>query len=342
MKQKGINLKTESYHISKVYDFLTEDNFLPIYFIFGTDTYEIDKITNDIISTLSEFISSDFDTEIAKLDKKDSLDSYINSALTFPFYGDKKLVVIKNLENAADKKALVEYVNSPSDFTFLVITYNEKIPNFNTEPFKTIFSNGWAFEAREMRPDELKKWVVNEVKKLKLSIDLGDAAALVEIVGENKKTLEQELKKLSSFLGEGKKITFELINTIASETKEYNIFNLLDAISSNQKERVLSIGYNLLFHGNHLLVILSTLNKYFITIMQSIELVKKNIPQKEAAAKADVSEYFYSNCLKATNFRSDKNIAKALNALIEADLEVKSTNLDQKIIFTKLVALLFS
>ncbi len=342
MKQKGTNLKAESYHISKVYDFLTEDNFLPVYFIFGADTYEIDKATNEIISTLSGFISSEFDTEIVRLDKKDTVERYINSALTFPFYGDKKLVVIKNLENAADKKALAEYVSSPSDFTFLVITYNEKIPNLNTEPFKTIVSNGWAFEAREMRPDELKKWVVMEVKKLNLSIDIDDAAALVDIVGEDKNTLEQELNKISNFLGEGGKITLELINTIASETKEYNIFNLLDAISSNQKDKALSIGYNLLFHGNHLLVILSTLNKYFITIMQSIELIKKNIPPKEAAAKADVSEYFYTNCLKATNFRSDEKIDKALKALLEADLEVKSTNLDQKIIFTKLVAKLFS
>jgi DNA polymerase-3 subunit delta len=342
MKQKGTNVKAEAYHISQVYDYLTEESFLPIYFLFGTDTYEIEKAADDIIQSLDGQISSDFDKEIIRLDKKEEIDKYIASALTYPFGGDYKLVVLKNLENAADKKALTDYVSNPSDFTYLVITYNEKISSLSSEPFKTIIANGWAFEAREMKTSDLINWVIKEVRKYKLSIDYEDAEALVDIVGESKNRLEQEIKKFFNYLGENKKISTELIHSLASNTKEYTIFNLLDAISSGQKDKVLLIGYNLLYNGNHLLMILATLNKYFITIMQSIELVKKDVPVKEAAAKAETSEYFYKNCLKAVAFRNEKRILKAINALLNADLAIKSTNLDQKVIFTQLVGELFS
>ncbi len=342
MKQKGISVKAEAFHITQVYDYLNEESFLPVYFIFGADTYEIEKTADDVIQTLSSQITSDFDKEIVRLDKKEEIDRYIASALTYPFSGDYKLVVLKNLENAAEKKVLTEYVINPSEFTYLVITYNEKISSLNTEPFKTITNKGWAFEAREMKGTDLINWVIKEVKKNKLSIDYEDATLLVEIVGESKNRLDQEIKKFFNYLGENKKITNELINSLASNTKEYSVFNLLDAISSGQKDKVLSIGYNLMYNGNHLLMILATLNKYFITIMQSIELIKKDISPKEAAAKAETSEYFYKNCLKAVAFRNEARILKAINALLAADLAVKSTNLDQKVIFTQLVGELFS
>jgi DNA polymerase-3 subunit delta len=342
MKQKGTFVKAEAFHISQIYEHLSDSSYLPVYFIFGADSYEIEKAADDVIQALSPLINSDFDKEIVRIDKKEEIDRYIASALTYPFSGDYKLVVLKNLENAADKKVLTEYVSNPSEFTYLVITYNDKISSLNTEPYKTIASEGWAFEAREMRGTDLINWVIKEVKKNNLSIDYDEAIALVDIVGENKNRLEQEIKKFFDYLGENKKISIDLINSLASNTKEYTIFNLLDAISSGQKEKVLLIGYNLMHNGNHLLMLLATLNKYFITIMQSIELVKKDFSPKEAAAKADTSEYFYKSCLKAINFRSEQKIQKAINALLSADLAVKSTNLDQKVIFTRLVGELFS
>ncbi|MFH0734877.1 MAG: DNA polymerase III subunit delta [bacterium] len=340
-KKDSYSVKVEAQHLTKVYDFLTEENFLPVYFLFGADTFALEKTVDDVIKSIEPFVASDFDKEVLRLDKKQEIGAVISSASTYPFGDGKKLIVIKSFENVADKKILNEYISNPSPFTILVITHNDKISSLASDPYKTMALEGWMFEARELKGLELINWVIREAKLKQTSISNDDAAALIEIVGEDKNLLEQELIKFYNFLGSDKKITFDLIKNLASNTREFTIFNLLDAIGVGNKEKALITGYNLLHNGTHILMMLSTLNKYFITIVHSKELIKKDLQPKEAALKADVSEYFYKSCLKASFFRSEYKVNKAIKALLNADLSVKTTNLDPKTIFTLFIAEIF-
>lgn len=342
MKKKESGTKAEALHISKVYDYLDEKNFLPVYFLFGADTFAIEKTADDIIKAVDPFVGTDFDKEVVRLDKKQEINGLISSASTYPFSDGKKLIVIKSFENVADKKVLNEYIENPAPFTVLIITHNDKIQSLSSNPYKTMAIEGWMFEARELKGADLVNWVMKSAGEKKVSITYENAAVLIETVGEDKNLLEQELNKFYNFLGANKEIDLELINRLASNTKEFTIFNLLDALAVGDKDKALRIGYNLLYYGTHLLIMLSTLNKYFITIVHSKELIRKDIQPREAALKADVSEYFYKSCLRATYFKSEERVNKAIKALLKADLSVKSSGLDPKTIYTLLIGEMFS
>jgi DNA polymerase III delta subunit len=72
--------------------------------------------------------------------------------------------------------------------------------------------------------------------------------------------------------------------------------------------------------------------------MRIIELRTKRISDKDAASEAELSYYYYINCKRATFLLNEKRLMKAVEALLNADIKVKTTSTDEKIILTILVS----
>ena len=81
-----------------------------------------------------------------------------------------------------------------------------------------------------LREGELYQWLTREARHLGKNLTLAAAQRLVEMVGDNLAELSQELEKLALFAGPENTLTPALVTQLASHSRTYNIFALVDAL----------------------------------------------------------------------------------------------------------------
>ena len=336
-----MNSRTENKNALSIYSLsnnLSAKKILPIYFFFGVDMYAIDEVVKTLESVVSPLITSDFDKDIIRVEKKQRISEILDMAYAFPFGSGRKLMIVKNFENISDKKEFLSYVENPSETTILVLIQKGKITNLKSVPYNLLAERKYLFEAKELKGTDLIKWAISKANKLDIKLSSENAYALVEIVGEDKSLLEMHLNKFINYLGKNKELTFETIKKLSSLTKEYNIFNLQDALGRGEEAKALQIVFNLLNTGQNLTMIISMLTKFISVIAQSIELDMRKIPDNNAAKAIEVSVYYYRKCKNAKFFRAENRLFKAAEALFNADLTLKTTSADNKTIGAKLIS----
>lgn len=326
--------------LPSIYDiakFIKPEQMLPVYFFCGEDGFTIDNAVKAVEKACVPLVKNDFDREVINLDKNSSFSNVTDLALGFPFGDGKKLIIAKNFNSVKDKGILTDYLRQPAAFTILVITHADKISDVEKEPFKTLYEMGYLFEARNLDAEELAGWLVKHAKRCQLKLSTENARALVEIVGEEKGLLEMHIQKFADFLGEGGEITFEIIKKLSSSTKEYSIFDLQDAIGAGHKGRALEIGYNLLDCGKEIIFIMAMLTKYIKTISQATELIKDQTNDFQAAKMLKISYPYYLGCKKARIFMNFESLRRAADALLNADISIKTSAADPRTILMVLI-----
>lgn len=314
----------------------------PVIFMCGEDTYAIDGAVKLLIEAIEPMIGSDFDKEIISAEKKTSAQQIIDLLLSFPFGGSKKLVVLKDFSNIDDKKKFTEIINSPPEYLYLIITQPGKVNATKIEPYASLHNKKYMFEAVKLKQHELADWLVKHAKKNKTNLSYENALALTEIVGEEKSLLEMQMQKFYDNLGEGKEITFDIITDLASSTRKFTTFNLLDAIGSGNKSKALEIAYNLIENGTEIGQLISMLNNYCLFNAQWMELSKKGIDLAEAAKRADVNYFYFKNSVSKNIFKNENRLLKASGALLNADITIKTTSTDHKTVLSILISEMIS
>lgn len=313
----------------------------PIYFFFGEDSFSINSAIKIVEQKVQPFITSDFDKEIINVEKKENISALIDLCYTFPFGSEKKLIIVKNFENFSNKKLLVEYIKQTNDATILVIANYSQISSLSSEPFKSLLDKKWIYEAKELKGLDLEKWVKNRCKEIKLLINDENIKTLIEIVGEDKSLIDMQLQKFRSLLKDGSQIDEKVIIDLTSKTKEYSIFDLMNALGKGHKKNAINIINNILESGKEMTFILSMLTKYFSVIAQSIELHQRKISDEDASKAIGTSKYFYYNCKNATFFKDEQKLLNAINVLYDIEIKLKTSVTDQKTLAFMMISEIF-
>lgn len=319
----------------------TAEKALPVYFFCGTDTYAIDTEVKELIKSFEKLVLSEFDKETITSEKKDSIESLVDLAYSFPFGGGKKIIIVDEFKNFSNPKDLKKYIDNPCETTILIIKGPEKV-NTLSEPYKTLAVKGYIFQANSLKGLQLASWLKNKADKAGIKISQESAALLVEITGEEKSLLEIQLIKLNDYVGDGNEITAESIRNFASATKEYSIFDLQDALSAGNKTQSLKIIDNLISKGTEISMIISMLSKFILTITRAKELQKSNLSDDQAASKLSVARYYYIKCKTSKYFNRFERLQTAVQALLSADLKLKTSAMNPKLIAGLLIAEIFN
>jgi len=309
--------------------------FKPVYYFFGEDSYNLSFALHTLEESFKPMISSEFDKETIYSEDR-SINDIIGLATAFPFGSEKKLIIVKEAEKIRDKKPLKDYADSPADFTVLVFFHNGSITNIGTQPFKTLAENNFLYEAKELKGKNLIDWLINLAEEKGKVLSEENAQVMVDIVGENRSMLEVQIEKLFVFLDK-KEITIESIQQVSSELKQFNIFDLQNAVGLKDKAKSLTVAYNLLDNGAEPTFIIAMLTKYFTGLAKILELKSKNVPDSEAARIVGTHPFYYRNYVKARTLFSDAKLVEVFRALLKADVSIKTTSTDNKTIFAILI-----
>lgn len=332
-------IKTPS--ILDVIPSIVKGNLKPVYYFYGEDYYLLQNALNAVETSAAPFITSDFDKETFYGEGK-SLDEIISFASAFPFGSEKKLIIVKQFEKVKDKKPLKQYAESPVDFTVIVFIHDGAISNLSSEPYKTLTEQNFIFEAKELKGKNLLKWLTGHVGKKGKRITEENAQMLMDISGESRSMLENQLEKIITFMNKESEITFEHIQALSTKLKQYSIFDLQNSIGKKEKDKALTIAFNLLDNGAEPVFIIAMLTRYFTGIARVGELTKMNMAPQQAARIVGTHPYFYKDYQQARITYSDENLTNIFRALLHADLSVKTTSADDKNIITVLISEIIS
>lgn len=311
--------------------------FKPVYYFFGEDAYNLSFALHTLEESFAPLLSSDFDKETIYSEDK-PINEILGLASAFPFGSEKKLIIIKEADKIKDKKPLKEYASSPTDFTVLAFFHNGSITNLNSEPYKTLYNNNFLFEAKELKGKNLIDWLINVAEEKGKNLSEENAQVLIDIVGENRNMLEDQLEKICVFLNKKTDITIESVQQVSSELKQFNIFNLQNAVGLKDKSKSLTIAYNLLDNGAEPTFIITMLTRYFTGLSKITELKSKNIPDMESARIVGTHQYYYPGYVKARTLYSDQKLVEVFRSLLKADVSIKTTSADNKTIIALLIS----
>ena len=305
--------------------YIKDDSLLPIYFLFGEDSFTINNAIKAIEKKIAPLVASDFDRESITITKDGSVSQIVDLSYSFPFGDGKKLIVAKGFNELKEIKTFSSYVKDPAEFTVLVISqYSKKAP-LNQEPYKSLFANKNIFEARELEGAELTDWMFKKAKAEKLNLTKEAGELLIEMVGENKGILEMQLSKIATYSKHEEEITLEIIQKLAEVTKEYSVFDLQKAMEKGDKGKAISYAYNLLSSQNDLVFIIAMLTRFVTTHSRVLEL--QTLPESEGQKEFGKRYYF----LKKSNYMSnEKRLKNAARALLDADIRLKTSGIDDK------------
>jgi len=319
---------------------LKQKKILPVYYLFGEDSYSVDITFEAIEKAVQPFITSDFDKEVL-YGENQSFTNIIGLASTFPFGSEKKLIIVKQAEKLKDKKEkkeIVSYFESPAEFTVLVFLHEGTITNPTSEPYKTLANQGYLFEAKELKGKSLIDWLISTVEKSGKTISYDNAQLLTDISGENRNTLESQLEKIFIYVGDNKEITIESIRGLSTSLKQYTIFDLQNAIGKKNKSAALKVLFNLLKNGMEPIQVIAMLNKYFTSLARLNELTTSNTNEFQVARIMGTHPFYLKDYYNARKMYSDKHLTDAFSALLKADLSIKTTSLDDYTLLSVLIA----
>ena len=309
---------------------------LPIYFFFGEDSFGIENAVNTIEAAVKPMIGSDFDRETFQGEEK-SVVEVIDFATAFPFGSGKKFILLKDFDKLKDKKALASYAASPPDFTILAIVNNGPVSSAATEPLKTLAEKNYMFEAKELKGNTLVNWLIDFTAAKGKTLTPENAQLLMDISGENRNLLESQLEKIFIYLGDVHEITIDSIKALSTQSKEFTIFDLQNAIGKRNKSRSLKIALNMISKGAAATYLVHMLTRYFTGLVRVNELTEKKIPNQAAARIVGTHPFYYKDYLEARKIYSDNQIINAASALLKADISIKTSSADEKTILTILI-----
>ena len=316
---------------------INKNNLLPVYYFFGEDSFSLNIGLKAVERAVEPFISSDFDKETFYGENR-TLSEVLDFASAFPFGSEKKLIIFKEFEKVKDKKNLSSYLKSPPEFTVMVLIHNSSITGFKSEPFPSLVEKNYIFSAKELKGDHLLNWIINYCEEAGKYLSKENAGVLVDIVGEDRNLIESQLEKIFTFIGEKKEISINDITSLSTELKEHNIFDLQNAVGKKDKALAVKTAYKLLEQGKEPTFIIYMLTRYFTGISRINELREKKIPENVAAGIVGTHPYYYKNYLNARMIYSDRDLYRASEALLKADLLIKTTSTDYKSVLALLLA----
>jgi DNA polymerase-3 subunit delta len=345
VKKGSAMAKRKKLNAINIYDikkYLNKEKPLPIYYFFGKDNFAKDAVVKMVLDNYSGLVLSDFDRETIECSKNTTIDQIVSLASAFPFGGEKKIVVVKNFEQIKNKKTFLSYVQSPSDFTILVILDNSETL-YETELSRELNNNRYIFQAAGLSGRNWNDWIISRARELKLKISGINSQLLLELVGEDKSLLLRQLEKFADYLGEDKEITKELITELASKTKGYTIFDLQEAVMAGDKAEALKIGKNILNSGVDIGMIVNSLANFIYLTALSYELKRTENNANKEAGKLHQHPYYYGKARNAKYFSTNgiMKLERVFSALLNADLSIKTSAADSETVFVSLISGMF-
>lgn len=312
-------------NFKQIMDELKSGTYHPIYFLMGEEPYFIDIITKYIAENalppeqhaFNQLVMYGKDVTAAQID---------DTARRFPMMSDRLVVIVKEAQNIKNINNLVYYVQKPLNSTVLVINYKYKSIDKRKKLYKALKKNGVILESKKLYENQIPLWISNYLEEKEFSIEPLASRLLVDNLGSDLEKIANELNKLIIILKKGSKINTVHIEENIGISKDYNVFELQNALMNRD---IIKANRIVKYFGDNpkstpLVMTINSLYYFFSKILIIYSLKDKS--QQSVATALKVHPFFAKNYLKAVQTFNLNKLVYIISVLREYDLKSKGVN----------------
>lgn len=262
--------------------------FKPIYLLMGDEPVFIDKIANALTNDVLSESEKSFNLTIL-YGRDTKADVAVTACRRFPMMSDYQVIVIREAQDMSNLNQMDIYFKSPLKSTILVICMKGKTMDKRSAAYKEVVKNAEVFESFLFYDNEIPEWIALESKAKGLTLQDKASILLSEFLGNDLSKISHELEKLKTVLPpDRKQVTAEDIERNVGISKEYNVFELCNAIGSRDFAKAYKIAdYFAKSPKDHPFVM--TIGQLYTFFTKVLKLQMLNFSAKRPGGKA-VSE----------------------------------------------------
>ena len=312
--------------VVKIVNDIKNGNIKPIYFLMGEESYFIEKLSQYIEDTLLSEDEKGFNQTVL-YGRDVTIEEVVSTAKRYPMMAERQVVIVKeaqDLSRTIDK--LESYVENPMMSTVLVFCYKYKTLDKRKKMTKLLDKVGVVLESKKLYENQVGDWIKHVLSGKSYTIEPKANAMLVEFLGSDLSKISNELEKLQIILPQGSTITPKHIEENIGFSKDFNNFELLNALGSRNQLKAYQIVQYFAENqkANPLVVTTSTVFGFFVKILKYHGLKDKN--PRNAATVLGVSPYFLKDYDVALKNYPMRKVSQIVTTLRELDIKSKGVN----------------
>jgi DNA polymerase-3 subunit delta len=246
---------------------------------------------------------------------------------------DRRAVVVRSAERIRNAEPLLAYLKSPSPTTVLVLLSAK--PDFRLKLFQALKAAGSVVECKTPYDSAIPAWIESEAARRGKSITPGAAALVHVAAGRSLTAIAAELEKLGVYVGDKPRIDEDDVRMVVGSTKEYTIFDLMNAVGRREEAPSLRILDRMLEQGESMTSCVVQLTKYFQKLW--VLGAQGSGPADAAAKSLGIHPYFLREYAEAARRHSRGAVERAFAALKEADVALKTSAGTPRTVMTLLI-----
>jgi DNA polymerase-3 subunit delta len=334
----------------------------PGYVLAGDEVFLLDRCRAAVLKAfvqpdLRDFCLSDLD--LATTSIFEVLDHAQTPSLMAPF----QVIFVRNvrqLYTRGAKKdefaALDRYFRSPNPQALLLFVADFlRIPsdarrmdmddkNRFERLTETLGQHCGMVELARVNEEDAMRWIVSTAQEAEVRVEPDAARELVDALGADMMLVSSELEKLLLYaMGRGR-ITLGDVETMVLGAKQRSLYELTDAISAHDRVRALALLQGLLNTSDagedaaigHLYMLARTFR-------QMLVILEKNVRDSRAIWQAlwqgfRIPPFAADDLIRqARRYKSRRELTRALKLVARADLELRSSPPDKRLVLERLV-----
>jgi len=301
--------------------------FKPVWLVFGDEPWQ----KNDSLASIKNYALDQGYSEIIRFSVDDKFDwqSLLQEYQSMSLFSSQRIIEVELVTTKigdAGGKALLQLSEQLHQDVQLIF-HGPKLDGAGQKRkwFKSLEQQGCFLPLYDIEGKQLKNWLLQQSRNLKLSLQPELVELLMELFEGNLSSLHQELQKLA-ILFEGQTIKVEDAEQLVIKQAKFNPFQLIDALLLGELAKCIKILDQLKHEGTAPGQLIWFIHKEVKQLFAMLEKIQQG-EQLNALYKAyriwDKRKPLYQHAL--THISLD-NIAKAQARLAQVDLISKTSS----------------
>ena len=329
--------------VQQIINNIQQGTIAPIYFLMGEEPYYIDEVANFIEKNILSEDEKGFN-QMVFYGRDTTIEDIISQAKRYPMMAERQVVIVKEAQDLSRTiENLVAYAENPQPSTVLVLCYKYKKIDARKKLSKAIKSNGILMESKKLFENQIPNWISQKLTRNGYTITPKAALMLTEFLGNDLSKVQKELEKLQIIIKQGEQITPEVIEENIGISKDYNNFELQNAIGSKDIKKAFGIiqyfGQNP--KNNPMVMTIALLYSFFSKLLKYHSFSNKG----DAAKALGISPYFIKDYQQAASNYPMKKVSAIVASLREIDMKSKgvgAANISQADLLKELLVKIFN